>query len=90
MEDLNMTLKRLREERRQIVSQVAALDAAIAALEEAFGSSSERRTKRARRPGRRRRLSAAAREKIASAQRARWARVRQQKSGAKEKKPKAA
>jgi hypothetical protein len=57
----------LRKERDQAVRTVERLDAALAALN---GASYGRKT------GTRRRLSAAARERIAAAQRARWAKVR--------------
>jgi hypothetical protein len=60
-------VQQLRKERDQAVRVVERFNAALAALN---GGSYGKRT------GNRRRLSAAAREKIAAAQRARWAKLR--------------
>jgi hypothetical protein len=67
MANLAGVVQQLREERDQAASVVERLDAALAALN---GGSYGKRT------GNRRHLSAAARERIAASQRARWAKVR--------------
>jgi hypothetical protein len=67
MANLAGVVQQLRKERDQAARVVERLDAALAALS---GSSYGKRT------GHRRHLSAAARERIAAAQRARWAKVR--------------
>jgi hypothetical protein len=69
MEQLTTTLKRLRDERRDAQQQVEKLDEAIKAIE-GLG----------RRGGQpKRKLSAAARRRIAHAQKARWKKWRRQK-----------
>ena len=81
----SQVLKELREERTRIREQVGGLDAAIDALQEVVGGA-----KSGEEPRQKRTLSLAARKKIAAAQRARWAKVRQQeKTLAKQKKAKA-
>jgi hypothetical protein len=67
MANLAGVVQQLRKERDQAARVVERLDAALAALNSAsYG----------RKTGTGRRLSAAARERIAAAQRARWAKVR--------------
>jgi hypothetical protein len=68
MDNLAGVVKQLNEERDQAAKTVLRLDAALAALSGASG----------RKTGRGNRLSAAARAKIAAAQRARWAKLRGQ------------
>jgi hypothetical protein len=68
-------MKTLRTERAHTRKELAKLDKVISALRELTSTNS-----RAARNGRRRTLSAAARRKIAKAQRARWAKVRQQRA----------
>lgn len=67
MANLAGVVQQLKQERAQAARNVERLDAALAAL---TGGSSSKNT------GTRKRLSAAARAKIAAAQRARWAKVR--------------
>jgi hypothetical protein len=67
MANLAGVVQQLRKERDQAARVVERLDAALAALN---GSSYGKRT------GKRRHLSGAARERIAAAQRARWAKMR--------------
>lgn len=79
---LDRILNDLRAQRKQGQATVDKLDRAIEALTEGRRGGPSRR----QRPGRppvagHRRLSAAARKRIADAQRARWARVRAQKLG---------
>jgi hypothetical protein len=68
-------MKALRTERAHTRKELAKLDKVISALRELTSTNST-----AARNGRRRTLSAAARRKIAKAQRARWAKVRQQRA----------
>ena len=73
MANLEGALQQLRDERRQAEQQVETLDKAISAIEGIVGGV---------RPGRRRGgrvVSAEARRKMADAQKARWARFRQQR-----------
>lgn len=65
MAQMTAVIQQLRKERERAAREVEQLDAALAALNGATGRRSGSRT-----------LSAAARERIAAAQRARWARVR--------------
>jgi hypothetical protein len=74
MANLNVALRQLREERRQAQTHIERLDQAIAAIEGMGARSNSRRAGL----GGRSRLSPAARRRIAAAQRARWARHRQQ------------
>lgn len=67
-EGLASIVERLRAERRNIAQQLSQLDSALSALGQLNGSSSSARPKRI--------MSAAARERIAAAQRARWAKLR--------------
>ena len=66
MANLSGVVQQLRKERDQAARTVERLDAALAALTGVFGKGA----------GTRRHLSAAARARIAAAQRARWAEVR--------------
>ena len=79
MANLTAVVKQLRSERDRAARELDRLDAAIAALNHVAGRDGRRTAagRRGRRP--RRKLSAAARARIAAAQRARWAKVRQQK-----------
>ena len=70
MANLSAVISQLRRERARVSSELDRLDHAIAALDHIGGGG----TQRGRRP--RRRLSAAARARIAAAQRARWAKVK--------------
>ena len=77
MANLSRVINELRRERDRLSGEVERLDNAIAALDHIGGSSSGHRAggaRQGRRP--RRKLSAAARARIAAAQRARWAKVR--------------
>jgi len=77
MANLTSVLVQLREERTQAQQQVEKLDEVIAVIQELVGRDGS--ASGGQRQGRgRRTLSAAARRKIAAAQRARWARVRSQ------------
>jgi hypothetical protein len=73
MADLDAVLEQLRQERKRAVGELKQLEKVITALSKmrlgtAFRSGSDMK----------RQLSAAARERIAAAQRARWAKVRAQ------------
>jgi hypothetical protein len=69
--ELTGTVKMLEGERAKAQKELAKLDRAIAVLRELSGTNSAPSTN-----GKRRTLSAAARRKIAKAQKARWAKVR--------------
>ena len=70
--DLGGTLKALRAERVKIHNDLSKLDKAISVLEELGGTS----TARSNGNGPKRTLSVAARNKIAKAQKLRWAKIR--------------
>ena len=70
MANLQNALQQLRQERNQAERQVARLGEAISALEGIVGKSSDNGRRRGRV------VSALARQRMAAAQRARWARVR--------------
>jgi hypothetical protein len=74
MADLDAVLEQLKKERERAVGELRQLEKVIAGLSKvtagSSGSSSGKRMKR--------QLSAAARERIAAAQRVRWAKVRAQ------------
>ena len=72
MANLSAVVQQLKKERAGAQGVVKRLDAALRALKHLSGRNSVSRP--------RRKLSAAARRKIAAAQRARWAKVRKQKS----------
>jgi hypothetical protein len=79
MANLSAVVSQLRRERERVSRELERLDSAIAALNHVAGRSNGRKTasassNRGRRP--RRKLSAAARARIAAAQRARWAKVK--------------
>ena len=73
MANLEGALEQLREERKRAEEQAEQLGSAILAIEGILGRSSGSRN--GRQPGRV--VSAAARRRMAQAQKARWARVRQ-------------
>jgi hypothetical protein len=68
-------LEQLRKQRSRTKKELNHLDEAIAAFKKLVGTNSHAGVRRG--PRTRRKLSAAARRKIARAQRARWAKVRQ-------------
>jgi hypothetical protein len=77
MANISGVVTQLRQERDRLSREVERLDNAIAALGDITGRSNGRTSassRRGRRP--RRKLSAAARARIAAAQRARWAKVK--------------
>ena len=84
MSNLDHVLQQLREERGRAQQELEQLDSAIAALE-GFGGNT-RRARTSSRAGRV--VSALARQRMATAQRARWAKVRQA-SGKSTSKPRA-
>jgi hypothetical protein len=65
MTNLTSVVRQLKQERDRLGKQIQAIGAALAAFGAAYRGKSGTRT-----------LSAAAREKIAAAQRARWAKIR--------------
>jgi hypothetical protein len=73
--ELAGTVKMLQSQRVQVQKELAKLDKAIAVLRELSGSNSTPSSN-----GKRHTMSAAARRKIGKAQRARWAKVRQQRA----------
>ncbi len=75
MAKLGQIMKQLRGQRNRTQQELDGLDQAIAAFGKLVGTNSGRG-----RPRGRRRLSVAARRKIARAQKARWARLRQAKA----------
>jgi hypothetical protein len=75
MANLTNALRQLREERKQAESQMYKLDSAISVLQDLVGQNGS--TPARADAGRRRVVSAAARQRMAAAQRARWARERQ-------------
>ena len=75
LKGLDSIVSQLRGQRADLVNQLRHVDAALSVLGKLEGGRSYTKP-------RRRRLSVAARKKIAAAQRARWARVRQQKKAA--------
>jgi hypothetical protein len=76
MTNLTSALQQLREERRQSQVHIDKLDSAISVIEDVVGRSSSAAARNSTRQGRV--VSAAARRRMARAQRARWAKVRQQ------------
>ncbi len=74
MVDMALVVANLRKERERAAREVQRLDAAIAALGKLEGR------RRAGRTYRKRTLSAAARKRIAAAQKARWAKWKAEKS----------
>ena len=80
MPNLSQLVIDLEAQRKQAKNDLDRLDAAIATLRKLNGSSNVSSISTARRG--RRRLSAAARKRIADAQRARWAKWKQQQKRA--------
>ena len=76
MADLDAVLEQLRQERKRAEGELRQLERVIAQLSKARAGSS--RTSSSFGKGKKRQLSAAARERIAAAQRVRWAKVRAQ------------
>jgi hypothetical protein len=74
--ELSGTLKALKGQRANVQSELAKLDKAITVLQDLTTTS----TITTNGLGRKRTLSVAARNKIAKAQRARWAKVRREKA----------
>jgi hypothetical protein len=74
LKGLEVVVSELKVQRTSLANQLRHVDAALSVLHKLEGGGSTRL--------RRRRLSVAARRKIAAAQRARWAKVRQQKKAA--------
>ena len=75
MADLDAVLEQLRQERKRAEGELRLLEKVIAQLSKVRGST---KASSGSGKGRKRQLSAAARERIAAAQRARWAKVRAQ------------
>jgi hypothetical protein len=70
MPNLSSVIKQLREERDRVEKQLSGLDAALKAFVSVYSGKPSRK---------RRKMSVAARKKIATAQRRRWAKVRKSK-----------
>ena len=77
MVNLGQVIKGLRAERSRAQKEVVRLEKAIAALGKVDGTA--RRQAQGNETGKKRKLTAAARKRISRAQRARWAKSRQQK-----------
>jgi hypothetical protein len=75
MANLTDALQQLREERERVQSQVEKLDSAISVLQDLGGGNGSSAVRTSSRGGRV--VSAVARRRMATAQRARWAKVRQ-------------
>ena len=75
--ELSGTLKALEGHRAKVYGELAKLDKAITVLKELSGTNTVTTNGR----GHKRTLSAAARNRIAKAQRARWAKVRRERAG---------
>jgi peptidoglycan hydrolase CwlO-like protein len=84
MDNLTNALQQLREEREQAQSQVEKLDSAISVLNDLVGRNGARSQAAV---GGSRVVTAAARRRMAAAQRARWAKVRQQTQNQQTNKP---
>jgi hypothetical protein len=80
MANLGQMLEELKAKRNSTKKELAQLDEAIRVLQKLGGAGSTGSQSKA--PKARRTMSAAARRKIAAAQRARWAKVRKQKAAA--------
>jgi hypothetical protein len=74
--ELGGTLKALKGERAKVHGELAKLDKAINVLEDLFGTNTVTSNGR----GHKRTLSVAARNKIAKAQKLRWAKVRRERA----------
>ena len=79
MANLGRMLRQLREERIRVEEELDRLDEAIAAFEKLVGAN-PRAQARARSAGKRN-VSAATRRKMSKAQKARWAKLRQEGAG---------
>jgi hypothetical protein len=77
------TVKLLEKQREALKTELASLDNAIAALSKVSGAPAKKAVK----VRKRKKMSAEARRKISLAQQKRWKRVKQEKKGAKEKRP---
>ena len=77
MTNLTGVIRQLREEKQRVHREMVRLNAALAALGSVGGL--ERKSKGSRMPKERRPMSAAARKKIAAAQRLRWAKWKKNK-----------
>jgi hypothetical protein len=77
MSEIGAVLKQLMQQRERLQSEIAQLDKAIVALQQVRGS---KRENPARARGTRT-MSAAARKRIADAQKARWEKFRSAKAG---------
>jgi len=80
MANLDNALQQLREERKQAQVQVEKLDSAISVIESLGGRNFLARARNSSQP--KRAVSAAARRRMAQAQRARWAKVRKESQSA--------
>ena len=80
MADLDAVLEQLRQERKRAEGELKQLEKVIAQLSKARSKSSQASPGSGKRM--KRQLSAAARERIAAAQRTRWAKVRAQSRNA--------
>ena len=78
MANLTQMMQELKAERKHAAKELQRLDKAIGAVGNLLVSNSS--TAQVRKPRARRRLSAAARKRIADAQRARWAKLKKQKA----------
>jgi hypothetical protein len=76
MSNLTKVVQRLKKERDQAQKRVEQLDEALKALTGLGARGAARRHSTAKTSGKRRTLSAAARKRIAAAQRARWAKLK--------------
>jgi hypothetical protein len=80
-------LMNLRQQRRRLQDEIEQLDDAISAIGKLVGRNGVGRPRGRRgpkpgpRPGVTRHISAAGRRRIAAAQRARWAKIKQQRAG---------
>ena len=77
MANLRQVLKQLRGERSRTRKELSRFDDAIAAFEKLVGTNGRRAVRGA--PRAKRRFSVATRRKMAEAQKARWAKLRQEK-----------
>jgi SMC interacting uncharacterized protein involved in chromosome segregation len=80
MANLRRVFKQLKQERKRVQRELEHLDEAISAFGHLVGKAGRRAVARTQKVVRkvRRKMSAAGRKRIAAAQRARWAKVKQQ------------
>ena len=78
MANLAQVMQDLKTQRGRVAQELQRLDEAIGAVAKLLNSNSA--SAEGKKPKARRRLSAAARKRIADAQRARWAKLRKQKA----------